>query len=660
MKPHRPLSPSIKCAVSATAMLTFAGTSLAQNSTNLGALNNNSKNVVPPNSAPINAAPANALPTNGVPTNSAASANSGSSINVPPINSTLVSSGSSEADTSAIDIAGSASGSQDKGNSLQEHTTVIYRDAPLIEVLRHLCEEAKINHVISPRAAESSGSKSVSLKLIDVSYEVVLKTVLDSYQLGTVLENGILRIDTVDNIRKEQEDKRKIKDDRIRLEPTRPAIFQLNFVKADQAAPLIKSAMKSHSSVDTRFSVEPDMRTNRLIVEGVQEAQVRVKTLIESLDRRPQQVVIEARVIEAASALRRGIGINWGTRFNMSGTNGLSSGLLFPNSIIGNIGGAGEVVPALGAGLAAPQNMQLATSIGTINGMFNIDAILKAYESESQVNIIAQPSLLVQDNTKGEFSETINKNFVIPPPAGSTGAAAAVTTQFQLQLSVGVTPMIAADGSIELDIDVQRDSAEPGVSTSATLTSKVSRKAKTRLAVRHGETAVIGGLFTTTKTKSTSRIPFLGSLPIVGFFFRDSASITDRNELMILLTPRLVSNATGGAVATSTDLGGSPIAQPAPATPVYNPTSGGNDGINQGLNNNVGLDNMGQNSGTNTPKGSGSTNNLNNLNSLNSSSTTTPAPSSNDSGSTMSLNNAAPSNAAPSNVGADNNLNSLE
>ncbi len=606
---------------------------LGPTNTSLGSLNssgtqfNNSKvnaasmgNHIPSN----NASGASKKNTNALPTNNT---------DIPPLATNTTSANTTDATSSATPV-----------NSLQEHVTLVYRDAFLLDVIRHLCEESKINHVIAPAVAETAGTRTITLKLTDITYEVALKTVLDLFLLGTVLDNGIVRIDSLENIKREQEDKKKIRDERIKQEPTRVAIYQLNYVQSNNIAPMVTQAMRSHSIIDARFSVQADVHSNRLIVEAVQDAQVRVKTLIENLDKRKQQVVIEARIIEASNDVSRAFRINWGARFGLDAGRGLASGLIFPNSILGNIGGAGEVVD-LGVGRKNPGPGQIGLSVGSINGMFNIDGILKAYESEKLANIIASPTLTVMDNEKGHFDETIETQIVIPPAAGSTSTG--TTSTFKSALAVDVTPMIAADGSIELDVSVQRDT--PDSTPTALTQSKIGRNAKTKLAIRHGETAVIGGLYQTTKTKDQGRIPILGSLPIIGTLFRTNDNYTKRTELMILLTPRVVSNATGpSATATASDFvptpTSSPIAQPPSTSASLNPTSQMNS-LNGNLSKNQtqssqesgketsgdsstealdALDAPSSNGSSNMAKapqnkaGGGNMNNLNSLNSLNS------------------------------------------
>jgi type IV pilus secretin PilQ/predicted competence protein len=433
--------------------------------------------------------------------------------------------------------------------ALQEPTSIQFRDALLIDVLRMLCEEAKINYAIAPDAESKAKQTKVHVKLTNVTWEIALKTILDLYGLGTVLENGIVKLDSINNIKRDQQEKEQLKAEMTRSEPTRVAIYQLNYTKATDLSTLVLAVMKSHSSKDNRFSVQPDDKSNRLLVEGVASAQVRVKTLIERLDRRKQMVSIETRIIEASNDVSRLLRVNWGSRFGFDAGRGLSSGLLFPNSILGSMGGAGEVAP-LGAGRLNPQPGTLGFSVGTINGMFNLDAILRAYESENLANIVASPTQTVMDNDTADFSENLVTQV---PLAAAVGQTTVQYATFTSTLAVKVTPQIASDSSMELGVEVTRDT--PTSAANSNIQSKTSRSAKTRLAVRHGETAVIGGLYQTTKTKTQERIPFLGRLPIIGALFRSNSTTSMRTELMILITPRIVNNASGANVATASVLG---------------------------------------------------------------------------------------------------------
>jgi len=499
-----------------------------------------------------------------------------STVDIPPESNVSNTQTSAVSDSSTGIVGLGSSGSATTPNGLQERTTLLYAGAPLIDVLKMLCKESKINHVFSPGAQSLAEAAKVHLELTDITYEIALKTVLDLYGLGTVLEDGIAKIDRIENIKRNQQDKEQLRTEMIKAEPPKTVIYQLNYTKAGDISALITGVMKSYAAKDPRFSVLPDDKSNRIIIEAALSAHSRIKTLIDKLDRRKQMVSIETRIIEASNEVSRFLKVNWGGRFGLDAGRGLSSGIIFPNSILGSIGGAGEVAP-LGVGRTSPLPGAIGVSIGTINGMFNLDAILRAYENENLANIVANPTQTVMDNETADFSESINTQV---PLAAAVGQAATQYANFVSTLKVGVTPLIANDNSMELTVDVQRDT--PTSTPISGANSKISRTAKTKLAVRSGETAVIGGLYQTTKTRDQGRIPFLGKIPILGALFRTNDSYTKRTELIILITPRIVNNASGGATAAATDfstpLGGQQPLQPLPVS------SEGNTLSNNGLN----------------------------------------------------------------------------
>jgi type IV pilus assembly protein PilQ len=282
----------------------------------------------------------------------------------------------------------------------------------------------------------------------------------------------------------------------------------------------------------------------------VPDALVRARTLLEGLDRRKQQVLVEARIVEASSELSRTLSVTWGTRFGLDAQRGLSSGILFPNSIIGNVGGAGSLgsnAPAPGQGMGPTQLGSMGFTLGSINGMVNIDGILRAYETESLANIIASPRIVVQDQEEATIDDTgrVQRNVLVG------GENSSRSTNSKLFLSV--KPQITSDNTLELELQVQRTT--PNNAPTDPVQGTTDRTVKTKLIVENGETAVIGGLYQTQKFKGQGRIPFLGRLPIIGFLFRTNDSQSARSELMVLITPRILPNAKGGNSPVSAPAG---------------------------------------------------------------------------------------------------------
>jgi len=417
-----------------------------------------------------------------------------------------------------------------------------YRNAPLLEVIRTLADAANLNITLSSDVERGS---PVSIRLTKVTYEQALRAILDTYKFGAVLENGILKIDTIANLTAAREEKLKEKEAFWKSQPSKRLVWQVNYAKATDLSELLKPMLKAYT-VDPRFSIIADKRTNKLIVEGIADALVEAKSILENLDRRKQQVLIEARIVEASSELSKTLSVTWGTRFGFEGNRGMANGLLFPNSIVGSVGGAGALGSSAPNPMVGRQASQLGTmqfTVGSINNLINIDAILRAYETEALANVIASPRVVVQDQERATIKEDITLS---RPVLGAEGKPEGRNTIANLELVVA--PQITSDNTLELDIQVQRQT--PTNAPSDPVQGSIKRQANTKLIVANGETAVIGGLYQTQKFKGQGRIPFLGRLPIIGVLFRTNEEQSFRSELMVLITPRILPGG-GGGVRTS-------------------------------------------------------------------------------------------------------------
>jgi type IV pilus assembly protein PilQ len=407
-----------------------------------------------------------------------------------------------------------------------------YRNAPLVEVIRSLAEGANISITFT---AEVEKSSPVTIRLNKVTYEQALKAILDTYKFGSVLDNGILKIDTLANLNALREEKLKEKESAWKLQPTKRLVWQVNHAKATELQTILDSSLKSYK-IDPRFSIVPDKRTNKLIIEGINDALIEAKAILENLDRRKQDVLIEARIVEASNELSKTLSVTWGTRFGFDGSRGLANGLLFPNSFGGSMGGAGALggsAPGPGLATSPTQLGTLQFSTGSINNLINIDAILRAYETESLANVISQPRVVVQDQEKALIKEDVTLSRPVLGPDGKPEGRNTVAA-----IELNVTPQITSDNTIELDIQVQRQT--PTNAPTDPVQGTIKRQANTKLVVGNGETAVIGGLYQTQKFKGQARVPFLGRLPLIGALFRTNEEQSFRSELMVLITPRIM------------------------------------------------------------------------------------------------------------------------
>jgi type IV pilus assembly protein PilQ len=220
--------------------------------------------------------------------------------------------------------------------------------------------------------------------------------------------------------------------------------------------------------------------------------------------------------------------------------------LLFP-STFGVAGGADDgqgpnqgssSTPNWAVNLPAPTGTgsggAVGFTFGSLSQAFNLNLRLSAAEDTGSVKIVSAPRIMTLDNQ----SATIVSGVSIPV---SVVSAAGAQTQFvEALLRLNVTPRVTPDGNVFLSVEITKN--EPDFENTGTRgdPSIVRREASTQLLVRDGDTTVIGGIFTRNSGMSTSRVPFFGSLPVIGPLFRNSSQTDNRTELLVFITPRIV------------------------------------------------------------------------------------------------------------------------
>jgi len=475
--------------------------------------------------------------------------------------------------------------------SLQEFTSVRYNDAPLQDVLGALAISAQINIVLSSKIEKD---ELVNLRLNNVTYETVIKTILNTLELDYIIENGIMRILLRSDIMKEKSEKDERNKLSKKIEAKKILIRHIKHALANDIMQVLSSMINDvnlnknsltndlDKTSSGTFKIEYDKRTNSLLIQGTQDELSLANEIINKLDKKKPQILIEARIVEASNDLAKTLGISWGTRFGLDGQRGFNTGLVFPSSIRGSLGGAGT----LGAAApvfdksSAPQFGSFNFSLGSLNGLLNLDGILKAYEKENMANVIASPRIVVQDQEKATIGDNTSSQSA---PSSNSGTQAAETTR-SFGVTLDVTPQVASEDQIALTLSVNRTSPATGGTSSKTATTK--------LVVKNGETTVIGGLFQTSRIRNQGRIPVLGKLPLIGFLFRNTSDEWLRTELLIMITPRIQGGTEESPISTNA---ASSFGNNSSAHSVENPNSALNNSSNAETNTNASL-NTGQNS----------------------------------------------------------------
>jgi type IV pilus assembly protein PilQ len=263
-----------------------------------------------------------------------------------------------------------------------------------------------------------------------------------------------------------------------------------------------------------------------LVISEIPQYLQTMKNLIDSVDVPTPQVLIEARIVETTKTFLQQYGISWGFNGVLNPGLGTGTGLVFPYS--GTI--QGGPFDFTGGG-----NPLLTTHFTNVLGTFNLDMLLAASEAETLVKIVSAPRVTTQDNTAAEIESGTQIPYQTRVNFTTTISYVAAT------LRLSVTPQITEQGTVIMDIQVTKN--EPGAQLENAAGPSIStRRAQTKLMVRDGGTAVIGGIYQANDTTSQNRIPFIHQIPILGNLFKNHNIHSTHDELLIFITPRIVRN----------------------------------------------------------------------------------------------------------------------
>ncbi len=412
----------------------------------------------------------------------------------------------------------------------------------LVTFLRYLADVGHLNLV-----CDNDVQGTATYKFTDVPWDQVLDIILKNAGLGKEIDNGVLRVAKISTLQKEAEERGKLTEAKALSGDLETVTRPLSYAKVGEASQLVTKL------VSKRGSVIVDERTNTLIISDLPAYLKTVEDLVTTLDVQIQQVSIEARVVEANKDWQRAFGVEWpqanGGVHNLVDSAGnaapwFTSGGLGP----GWNGGGGFYRPAsgqsLGVGIAPglPGVTSIAAPAGEfwvsfLSNRYSVNFILQALEKEGVVKIVSSPKVVAQNNRKA----TILSGQKIPYPTQQGGAAGgAITVAFiDANLQLDVTPQITNEGTVLLELKIQKAEADFSRTVNGTPTI-LNKSIETQVLVRDGGTAVLGGVYITTNTKGQTGVPFLMHLPILGALFRTKSNSESTQELLIFITPRIL------------------------------------------------------------------------------------------------------------------------
>lgn len=365
----------------------------------------------------------------------------------------------------------------------------------------------------------------ITLRLKNVPWDQALDLILKTKGLAKRQSGNVLMVAPADEIAAREQAEMQNDQKREQLEQLSTEFIRVNYAKATDIEALLKT---KGSFLSERGAVSVDSRTNTLIIQDTAARLNTARNLIATLDVPVQQVLIEARVVTASTEAIKEIGVRWGG-IDTRSFNGGSSTLVAGNSA------AVTGFPAA-SGMVVDMGVESASTNFALGYMHKgtrlLDLELSALDSQRKINLVANPKVLTADQQTALISSGQEIPYI-------TTTSDKIETEFKdAKLSLEVTPHITPDNRVIMDIHVTNDSVnEAYVGNVPPLDTN---ELKTTVLVEDGETVVLGGIFKNKQENVTMKTPLLGDIPWLGNLFRHKSNKTEKNELLIFITPKLV------------------------------------------------------------------------------------------------------------------------
>ncbi len=397
-----------------------------------------------------------------------------------------------------------------------------FQDSDIVPIFRLLSDISGYNIVVDPNV-----KGKLTMKLINVPWDQALELILKTFHLGKSVEGNIIRIAPLSVFAKESEEKQKAVDAAVKAEPLETKIYLISYARVKE----VEKAIKDAKILTPRGSISVDERTSSLVVKDGASVFPQVENLIATLDKPTPQVMIEGRIVEINTSDDRDLGIQWGLKMNapntlssIGGLSGLSRGTFTGNNFVvdfpATISGRGTGITF---GILSPDRT------------FGLDLQLSAIETVGRAKIISNPKILTLDNGKAKILQ--GKSI----PVRKLTTEGTVSTEFKdINIELNVTPHIAPDKSINMEIEIKKEEIDPTVPSIEGVPGTDKKEAKTSVIIKDGETIVIGGMYRINTSETDTGVPGLMKIPILGWLFKENKTTVSTSELLIFITPRIV------------------------------------------------------------------------------------------------------------------------
>ncbi len=411
-----------------------------------------------------------------------------------------------------------------------ERLSLNFQAIEVRSVLQLLADFSNLNLI-----ASDSVTGSITLHLKNIPWDQALDIILVAKGLAMQRRGEVILIASVEEMRAREKQQLESQKRVLDLALLQSEVLPIRYAKAADFAAILNLdnhwfSEKGHVAVDERI--------NALLIRDTSERITAIRKLITRLDIPVRQVLIESRIVIADDAFAKDLGAKLGIRSRVSKggrsflTSGAGSGLAVVNSsaLSADFGNNLNVnLPAI-----VNQGTSAGISLGFLSSSTLLDLELQALQTESRGEVVSSPRIITTNRQKA----IIEQGTQIPyQEATSSGATS--TSFRKAVMKLEVTPQITPDGSVILDISVNKDSVSNVQSPGGALAIDTNQ-IQTQVLVNDGETLVLGGIYEHRKRVTKTKVPFLGDIPLLGALFRSTSNTSDKFELLIFVTPTII------------------------------------------------------------------------------------------------------------------------
>jgi len=385
---------------------------------------------------------------------------------------------------------------------------------------------------------------NITLRLKNVPWDQAMDIILKTKGLSKRQTGNVVLVAPTEEIAAREKLELESQKQIAELAPLRSEFVQVNYAKASELAALLKS--DANSLLSRRGNVTIDERTNTLLVQDTAEKLIQIRELVATLDIPVRQVLIEARVVVANDDFSKDLGVRFGIANRRKDTPAEAAGS--NTAIAGNLQGTTDLInfdtltntDGLNVNLPAspadgvPATIALAIAKLPFGNLLQLE--LSALQQEGRGEIISNPRVI----TANQKEAYIEQGTEIPFLSSSANGSTRVTFK-KAVLSLRVTPQITPDDRVIMDLTVTQDTVGQLIALlGSSIPSIDTQEVSTQVLVDNGETVVLGGVYRRETRNDVDRVPFFGDLPYVGFLFKQTSRINQKQELLIFVTPKII------------------------------------------------------------------------------------------------------------------------